>query len=154
LDGTDFKIYEPSPFDRKWYSFKHHGPGVRYEIGLCIKTGKIVWAFGGVPCGAFTDLRLARHLFVDSLKDGERALADRGYRDFHFITPYGVDLIPAVRQKEIMARHETVNRRLKQFKVLGDRFRHEVTKHPICFHAVVNITELMIINGHPLYTVH
>ena len=27
LDGTDFNIQEPSPFDPKWFSHKFEGPG-------------------------------------------------------------------------------------------------------------------------------
>ena len=42
LDGTDFRILEPSPFDPKWYSHKFKGAGVRYEVGICLKTGWIV----------------------------------------------------------------------------------------------------------------
>jgi hypothetical protein len=47
LDGTDFRILEPGNFSSKWYSHKFNGPGIRYEIGLCIVTGHIVWANGG-----------------------------------------------------------------------------------------------------------
>ena len=47
--GTDFEmIYEPSRFDRKWFSHKFHGPGLRYEVGLSIFTGEVN---GGVSCG-------------------------------------------------------------------------------------------------------
>jgi hypothetical protein len=44
--GTDFRILEPTEFDQKWFSHKFRGSGVRYEIGLCIATGNIVWAHG------------------------------------------------------------------------------------------------------------
>ncbi|KDO22032.1 hypothetical protein SPRG_12241 [Saprolegnia parasitica CBS 223.65] len=154
LDGTDCRIYEPTPFDKKWYSHKFHGPGVRYEVGLCIATGDIVWAFGGVPCGEWPDLTLARHAFVHMLDRGEKALADKGYRDpVYFRYPDDGGLQTNRRQKKIMARHETVNRRLKQFRVLQSRFRHALEKHPICFHAVVNITQLDIACGHKLFGV-
>ena len=39
VDGTDFKIKEPTPFSPTWYSQKHNGPGLRYEVGICIHTG-------------------------------------------------------------------------------------------------------------------
>ena len=55
VDGTDFRIQEPSPFDPKWYSHKFRGPGLRYEIGVCIKTGWIVWVNGPFPAGAWPD---------------------------------------------------------------------------------------------------
>ena len=36
LDGTDVLIYEPIPFNSKWFSYKINGSGLRYEIGVCI----------------------------------------------------------------------------------------------------------------------
>ena len=73
---------EPSPFSPKWFSHKFRGPGIRYELALCIRTGDIVWAYGGFPCGEWPDLKLARDLFaVLGLREGEKAIADRGYND-------------------------------------------------------------------------
>ena len=48
VDGTDERICEPTPFGPKWYSHKFHGPGLRYEIGIGIETGYIVWAHMGL----------------------------------------------------------------------------------------------------------
>lgn len=64
LDGTDFRIREPQPFNKKWYSHKFKGPGIRYEIGISIVEGDIVWAVGGVPCGEWSDLKIAKFLYV------------------------------------------------------------------------------------------
>jgi len=142
------------PFDKKWFSHKFNGPGVRYEVGLCIITGHIVWAFGGVPCGQWPDLRLAREAFVHGLGPGEKALADKGYRDTDFfVFPGAEGGMANRRQKEIMARHETVNRRLEEFRILGTRFRNKLELHPMCFYAVVNITQLAIESGNTLFSV-
>jgi len=130
-----------------------NGPGLRYEIGLNLHSGVIVWAYGGVPCGEFSDLKLAREAFIFELEENELALADNGYKDKRFfIYPQAYPKSKA-QQKLYMARHETVNRRLKQFSVLSSTFRHSLHKHPSCFYAVVNITQLMILNGHPLYDI-
>ena len=153
LDGTDFRINEPSQFDPAWYSHKFHGPGVRYEIGLCIQTGRIVWAHGGVPCGSWPDLSLARSAYTKAVAPNELTLADRGYSDTrYFYTPAHYPKT-ASQQKQIMARHETVNARLKQFGVLKQVFRHSVDKHSECFFAVVNIVELVIENNSPLFEI-
>lgn len=150
IDGVDFPIFEPTPFNKKWYSFKHNGPGLRYEIGLSITTGKIIWAHGGVPCGMFSDLKLAREIFVHILDPGEKAIADRGYMDKkYFCTPQYNPQYPNI--STILARHETINRRLKQWRCLGTKFRHQLKRHPMCFHSVLNITEIMIENGYPLF---
>ncbi|KAG9404512.1 hypothetical protein AC1031_004720 [Aphanomyces cochlioides] len=153
LDGTDFRILEPTPFDAKWFSHKFKGAGLRYEIGLCIHTGHIVWAHGGLPCGEWPDLRLARDAYIYAVNRGEKTLADRGYADPSYFVYPSDERRDNARQKQIMARHETCNRRLKQFRILGGIFRHRLTLHPTCFHAVVNLTQIMIENGEPLYSV-
>lgn len=140
---------EPTEFDPKWFSHKFSGPGVRYEIGICIATGNIVWAHGGYPCGEWPDLRLARDAFIDHLEIDEKALADKGYRDNnYFVNPNGDPL-----KKKILARHETANKRVKQFYSMKDVFRHVLTLHPSFFRACVNLTQIMIVNGEPLYDV-
>ena len=83
---TDFRIPEPRPFAKKWWSFKFNGPGLRYEIALEVMSGHIVWAHGGFPCGRYPDLKIAREKFVKLLHPKERAVADKGYRfDSRFI---------------------------------------------------------------------
>jgi len=140
---------ETTEFDAKWWSHKFNGPGLRYEIALCIRTGTIVWAHGGLPCGEWPDIRLARNAFIGRLLPGEKALADCGYRDLNFFENPNRDQ----RLKQILARHETVNSRVKQFRCMTDVFRHALYLHPSFFHAVVNLIQLMIQTGEPLYTV-
>lgn len=145
----DFKIQEPSPFSTSWFSHKFKGPGIRYEVGLCIKTGSIVWKFGGYPCGKFPDLKLAREAYIWSIEDGEKTIADKGYNDQRFfILPNDTN---SRFHKMIMSRHETVNKRIRQFNILKQTFRHSLELHPKIFHAVVNITQLNIQNGEPLF---
>lgn len=151
LDGVDFRILEPSPFSSGWYSHKFHSAGLRYEIGLNIRTGYTVWANGGYPCGLFPDLLLARQSYVYYVCAGERTMADKGYKDdAFFILPNQEN---ASLHEHIMSRHETVNKRMKEFQVLKQAFRHDLAKHPMCFHAVANITQIKFENGEPLYNV-
>ena len=46
VDGVDFEITEPYPYERvwskRWFTPKFKGPGVRYEVAICILTGEIV----------------------------------------------------------------------------------------------------------------
>lgn len=88
---------------------------------------------------------------VRQLRPNEKVLADRGYRDLrYFILP---DPVNTRRHNLIMARHETVNARLKIFGILTQRFRHEVSKHPSVFHALVNILSLILVDE-PLFNIH
>lgn len=151
IDGTDFRIKELTPFSKKWFSHKTHGPGLRYEIAICIRTGHIVWKHGGYSCGEYPDLKIVREAYVLSVDVGEKTLADLGYADQNFFILPNYNNTTA--HERIMSRHETVNKRFKQFQALKQPFRHELDKHPMVFHAVANLTQLMIENGEPLFKV-
>lgn len=77
-------------------------------------------------------------------------MADRGYNDPHFILPTTQN---EQIHRRLMSRHETVNKRIKQFNVLSGAFRHDLTKHRLCFYSVVNITQLIIKYEEPLFSV-
>lgn len=110
-----------------------------------------MWKNGGYPCGEFPDLKLAREAYVLLVDEGELTMADKGYNDpKYFLLPSQEN---GVEHKHIMSRHETVNKRLRQFKILKEIFRHSLEKHPKVFNAVVNLTEMMLENGEPLFSV-
>lgn len=120
---------------------------MRYEIGLNIRTGAMVWTHGGCP---YPDLKLAREAYTFSVNPGEKTIADLGYNDPQYFinrTQKNIDL-----HKRILSRHETINKKMIQFKILKYPYRHELEKHPIVFHAVANLTQLMIENGSPLFS--
>jgi hypothetical protein len=155
VDGTDFSIFEPSPFDPKWFSHKINGPGLRYEVAICIQTGWIVWIHGPFPCGAWPDLRIARDALIFEVLPGEMLLADGGYRDNHqfFETPTGLNNNDQQMKALARARHETCNRRFKEYGALSRKFRHPREKHGIIFTAVANITQLAIMLDQPLFSI-
>lgn len=123
---------------------------MKYEVGLCIRTGEIVWIYGGFPAGEVNDLGLASKLFLTKLNRGEKVIGDLGYNHYKFITPHTHPQTARL-QKNIRSRHETVNSRLKAFKVLSTPFRHDISKHLLCFYAVAKIVQMSIITDEPLY---
>lgn len=149
VDGTDCPINEPSPFSPRWYSHKMNGPGVRYEVGVCIQTSWIVWVSGPYPCGAWSDYRISRESLVWHLAQGEKFLADGGYRDggLYAETPTGANKEDQRMKQVARARHETVNSLLKRWNVLRTAFRSQPVKHSTVFHAIANITQLQIESG-------
>jgi hypothetical protein len=156
VDGTDCPISEPSDFSSRWYSHKFKGAGLRYEIGIAIQSGWVVWKNGPFPCGTFPDIKIARRDLVHHLVPGEKYIADRGYRDggLYADTPSGYNN-PSQRMKAIVrARHESFNSRIKKFKIFSTRYRNKRESHYMAFHAVVNILQLEIENGYPMYPVY
>ena len=158
VDGTDFKNQEPTPFWAGWHSRKFNGPGLRYEVAICICSGDVVWIHGPFLCGRWPDLCIFRNALKNELGIGEKAEADKGHRGEpeHVSVPDCNAFLNAVarRQKALArARHETLNKRLKQWHCLHDTFRHDLTKHGQVFRAVAVITQVSIENGEPLFSV-
>jgi len=148
VDGTDFRIEEQTPFDKAWFSHKFKGPGLRYEVGVCIQTGHIVWTNGPYRCGKWPDIKIAKEKLFRCLDAGEKVIADNGYgtSGVYTIIPKNIEN-PSVKHVHgmIRARHEIVNRRLKQWQVLGGgRYRAALHKHKKYFGAVAVITQVVL----------
>ena len=155
VDGTDFLIDEPSPWSSKWCSHKFKHAALRYEIGICIQTGWIVWVNGPYPAGQWQDLSISRDGLNQALKKGEMFVADGGYADSHgwSMTPSGYNTREQYMKAVARARHETVNSRLKLFGILRQRFRHAVEKHWIVMGAIINISQIIIEEESPLFQI-
>lgn len=156
LDGTDCPIQEPRPFSPRWYSHKFKAAGLRYEVGLCIQTGWIVWVNGPYACGRYPDLTIARDKIVNFLHRGEKILADGGYRDgrVYMETPTGLNNYDQRMKKLARARHETVNSRLKIFSILRKLYRHDLNSHRMVFHSIAVMTQIAIQVDHPLFQIY
>ena len=154
LDGTDMSC--EIRIDKRFFSHKFNRGGVKYEIGVCIKTGHIVWINGPFRCG-MPDITVARQAVLYALKKGEKLEADLGYRgeDLKINTPNELGREDLEKMKSnARHRHETVNRRMKIFGVLAQRFRHDiVSTHSMSFRAVAVIVQLNIETHASLYEV-
>ena len=100
------------------------------------------------------DLQLARCGIDDVLPIGERVIGDKIYTDDRFIH------IPKEGEHEfhrtiriLLARHETVNKRIKDYKCMRELWRHGWEKHIIAFNAITNLVELKLNNGNPLFDI-
>ena len=104
---------------------------------------------GPFSCGSYSDLRIFRKNLRLLLIPGELVVADGTYKGNRCKNRgsaasnclYGI----------MRARYDTCNKRIKEFDILGQRFRHNITKHGACNRAVAKMSQLMIRNGHPLF---
>ena len=78
VDCTDFRI--AMGWSKNFYSNKFKKSGLRYEVGLCIKTGDICWWSGPYAPEIWNDGSIFKNGLVTHLKPGERVETDRGYR--------------------------------------------------------------------------
>lgn len=149
IDGTDFEIVEPvNPRDKSWYSYKFNAAAVKYEVAVCITTGCIVWINGPFK-GSVNDNSIAWGNIVSRLDPGERIVADSGYhnkgdRPEVFYTKRGDRSIRDRQMSVVRSRHETVNRRFKEFKAMQSVFRHDVKKHQMVMYAIAILVQVKI----------
>ena len=83
-------------------------------------------------------------------------MADGGYRDKH--GPSVVQSMVPENElrafKLIRARHETVNGRFKEWKILSNTYRHHESCHSSVFHAIATITQIEIADGsRPVFSI-
>lgn len=147
MDGTDFRIREPTPFSKSWFSHKFKTAGLRYEVAVSISTGFIVWYNGPFACGENPDIKIFRHSLKSKLLPGEQVEADNGYRGeqlYISVADEHESEEHRVAKSRARARHEQINRMFKRYEVLYQTFRHAPKKHSIVFRAVVVLTQLDI----------
>lgn len=94
------------------------------------------------------------------LDTNERVEADDGYRGEDPLNAKVPASMVHVQDDQILRvrsivrrRHETANKRIKQFDCLQEIFDHDVSLHGVFFHACVVLTQLAINNGNPLFPV-
>ena len=98
-------------------------------MAVSLEHPQIVWVNGPWPCGAFSDVRVFRSGLKSTLDVDEFVVADGGYIDERCISPPGSSHADHKTLAETRARHEIVNKRLKQFNVLTHRFKHTPSLH-------------------------
>ena len=163
VDGSDFRTYLHGNNAALWFSHKYKGPGIRYEIAIAIQTGDICHTGGPFPAGQWPDIKIFRSCLKQKLVREnrfcrEKVEADKGYAG----EPFWICLPDELgggeaRQKSAKGRartrHETVNRRFKQWKSLGGTFRHGIERHGKVFNAIAVITQIDIRTGNPPFQV-
>ena len=149
VDGIDFHCKDNHTlFDAALYSHKLNRAGFRYEIAISIDDGHIVSIVGPFKAGAYSDLKIFRTYTKNILTPGEKVLADRGYRgDERVVTNFDVGIDATVKKARgrLLARHETINGRLKMWNCLNvAKFRHDAEKHSNFVNAVAVMVQLRI----------
>ena len=162
VDGTDFRIWEPShptrPMDKSYNSHKFKNASLRYELGISIKTGRCVWINGPFPAGTH-DMTIFRKGLKHKIQAGEAVIADRGYQtsrpDEAFMsTPNNFDE-PEVDKFKSRARcrHETFNGRIKHYGSMEQTWKHSQEKHKWALHAVVVTIQYHLLHSPSTFTV-
>ena len=158
VDGTDFWICEPKRFAKDFYSHKFAKAGLRYEVGVCIQTGLIVWIYGPFAAGKYNDITIFRSKMIYELLDWEMVEADQGYvgqpNKIRMKYELGVSENQFEAKARARARGETINGRFKNFRILMDRYRHKISMHSYVLRAVAVLTQISLTTVSPTFKVN
>ena len=150
IDGTDFRIQQKGVA-------KKGKSALRYELGIDILKGNLIWVEGPYPASAWLDIKTFLNCLAGPLLPGKRVEADNGYvgradkvkcPNNNCNPPENLGMQSAAR-----SRHETFNGRLKNWGILEKVYRHDITVHGTVFYACAVITQLSVANGEPLFEV-
>lgn len=163
----------------KWYSHKHNGAGVSYEVVVDICESRVLWTAGPKPASTHdvtffrggkeesskkkkNEASWDKNALYFQIPKGKKLIGDSGYEG----EPDKVSTSIAEHEGEVKeffarakSRQETVNTRLKFFEVIGGRFRHgkgakdKLKLHQMCFDAVSVLVQYDMENGHPLFEI-
>jgi hypothetical protein len=163
VDCLDCPCSEPFPAVKSIYSKKFNGPGIKYEVGICIKTGHIVWINGPFPAGNSEKTIFRNGLLLELADPWELVECDTGLRgcDRARIPDQAMTIGEGKQKSVVRGRHENINGKLKVFNVLVAYFHHHagkdrdvmLNKHGLCFGAVAVITQLKLASGEIPYDV-
>ena len=156
-DGTDFRCnnrpnaklvrkakWKNLPFDPRYWSHKFNGAGLRYGIAICIQSGEIVGAHGPKPAGHWPDIKIFKKYILPILLPGEMVETDRGLRHPRCRNPEDyLSNSELVAKKKAASRHEVVNGRLKNWRSLYHKFRHDHHEHKYFFFTAAVVDNLM-----------
>ncbi len=91
----------------------------------------MVWVHGPFPCGVWPDIKIAQLALVNVMDDGEKIVADGGYKGEQcFVTPNGLNNFDQQKKSDVRAHHEPVNARLKKWGTLKNTFHHHPMQLP------------------------
>ena len=153
VDGTDYDIAE---LVRTFYSHKIQYSALRYEVALSILTGDICWISGPYEAGSWPDIKVFRDSLMSHLEKGERAEADDDYIGEHpqwVKCPKGFANLEETEYIQQRCRNcqETVNKRLKQFGVLKQKYRYDLRLYGDVVRACAVLTQFAIDDGDKLF---
>ena len=160
MTGQIFRIPQTGKAKtRNWfashkYSFKS---ALRYEIGVSIIGGELIWFQGSHPTGCFNDIAIFNKVLCHFLEPGERVEADNGYVGAADKIKCPDNPCNPMENEGVQSRarycHETINGHFKTWGILQHRYHHDIRRHGKVFRVIAIMTQLAISNCSPLFSV-
>ena len=109
-----------------------------------------MWASCPFQSGGNPDLAIFCSELRQKLENDELIIADGAYRDVSCLYNDG---FPLRVLRIIRARQESLFSRLKNFNVLTQKFRQNLSRNKDGFFSILNLTQISLENGYPLFKV-
>lgn len=163
VDGVDFRTWEQSTndynVDPKTCSHKHKHGALKYEIGVDAYLPKIVWIHGPFRGGEHDKNIFSRAGGLkEKIPEGKVLVCDRVYSDKKANNNSDLALPNLGDSKalhefksRLLSRHESLNGRLKKFRILDDTYHHDPKKHVFALEAVAVLVQYAMDHGHPIF---
>lgn len=124
--------------DPKTFSFKHHRAGHNVQVVLHCFLDKIMDVF--IARGGQNDMgNVNDSQMYHKIPAGKRCVVDGGYvgklDKFSGYNQFDSEEVKHFK-KRVKARHETINKRMNDYRVMDDQWRHNRDKFPACVRAV------------------
>jgi hypothetical protein len=163
VDGVHCRIWEPRKLpSSRWYSKKFNKAALTYEVGVAIHHNKIVWINGPFPAGE-NDKKVfdKPQGLASKLRAHQKVIGDEGYRGSPEKASTRNRAFDSREVKSFknraLARHETVNSRLKAFAIINQPFRttgqRRLPRHQAAMEAACVIVQYELENKSPLFAV-
>jgi DDE superfamily endonuclease len=159
IDGIHCQILEPRVNDPgpHWWSHKSNGPAVTYELVIHTRKQQLMWIKGPKPA-ATKDITMTREPdgILGKIPDGKKIIGDKAYRGEpdKISAPNPHDsLVSSTYKSRARSRHETFNKRIKDFQIISQPFRNMLDKHQIAFEAICVLVQYDIETDNPLFDV-
>ena len=158
-DMPTWEVKHPTlPKDTGWCSHKHARCAVKYQITLAVHSPKIVNISGPHRGGESDKTVLELSGVLEKLQEGKLAVCDKGYIDrklAHKLSWPNPHDAPDTNEykSRIRMRGETINGRMKFFKILRECYRHKIEYHNDVYMAVAVMVQYQMDNGAPIFAV-
>ena len=123
-------------------SHKYAGKSaLRYELGIDILVGNLVWIQGQYSAGKYTDIKIFNKVLRNFLEPGERVEADKGYRGHPDKSESGGESDDA---GEGEGTSQDAKRLAEELGILSQVFRHHITMHGDVYRACAVVSQLTV----------
>jgi len=148
VDRTDWDT------QKIWYDGYHKKHGMKYQLAVHPRTGRIHHVIGGT-FGSVSDIQLLRHSGVlERLLPGERVYSDKAYEGEYptvlcpfkgrsaFLAQWKLDWNAHINSIRVLVEN-SINR-VSKFQCISHQWRHSLSLHPVIFNVCTQLADLDI----------